>query len=175
MFQKLNVQSNSGTIIPDISDVLESVNRQMLLIFKTNELIRGIESSLKTQNRMTAFWVMSKCCVRSSYMERKAETLKSSKSLYYLLQVREQWEILKLNVFYVCLGIWNFGLIDAVKQIMSQMKDEAQSYAIGLKFWSFLILSLWGRLLIVKYIIFKIKIVKLKIFKLFAFNHFTGS
>jgi hypothetical protein len=38
-------------LLPQISDVLENINRQMLLILKTNDLMRGVEFTLKAQNR----------------------------------------------------------------------------------------------------------------------------
>lgn len=114
--QKQYLQNNAGHAVKSISNILENVNRQMLLIFKTNDLIRGIETTLQTQNRMTAFWAMSKCCVKSAYHELK--TAKYSKVQYLYLDLQERWEIFKLNIFYVILGLWNFGLIDAIQQII---------------------------------------------------------
>nr|CAD7409427.1 unnamed protein product [Timema poppensis] len=38
-------------LLPQISDVLAKVNRQMLLILKTNDLMRGVEATLKAQSR----------------------------------------------------------------------------------------------------------------------------
>lgn len=114
--QKDTLQHNTSLVLPHISDVLEQVDRQMLLILKTNDLIRGIESTLRTQNRMTAFWVMSKCCLRSSFGEEKS--LAKSKSKRWSILLREKWEIFKLNVYYIYLGLINFGLIAAVKELL---------------------------------------------------------
>ena len=47
-----------------IADVLANVNRQMLLIFKTNDLLRAMEHTLGTQNAMAGFVQMSRSCVR---------------------------------------------------------------------------------------------------------------
>ncbi|CAD7089546.1 unnamed protein product [Hermetia illucens] len=108
------VQNNSKVVLPRIADVLEQVNRQMLLILKTNDLIRGIETTLGTHNRMTAFWVMSKCCVRSVYDEEKkkrpARLSKISSTL------RENWEIFKLNIYYLYLSIVNLTGLSALKR-----------------------------------------------------------
>lgn len=114
--QKNTLQNNTSLVLPHISDVLEQVDRQMLLILKTNDLIRGIESTLHTQNRMTAFWVMSKCCLYSSFSEQKQQSTKKSQRLAILL--REKWEIFKLNVYYLYLGLINFGLLAAVKELL---------------------------------------------------------
>ncbi|PSN36568.1 putative aarF domain-containing protein kinase 1 [Blattella germanica] len=42
-------------LLPQISDVLENVNRHMLLILKTNDLMRGVEFTLQAQNRCFYF------------------------------------------------------------------------------------------------------------------------
>lgn len=105
-------------MLPHISDVLEQVDRQMLLILKTNDLIRGIESTLRTQNRMTAFWVMSKCCVQSSYAEQRAQKIATGSTGIFWLRLRERWELLKLNCYYLYLGLINFGFLEALKQVI---------------------------------------------------------
>ncbi|XP_013113859.2 aarF domain-containing kinase 1 [Stomoxys calcitrans] len=114
--EKDTLQNNTSLVLPHISDVLEQVDRQMLLILKTNDLIRGIESTLGTQNRMTAFWVMSKCCLLSSFGEEKSLARTKSKRLG--LQLREKWEIFKLNLYYLYLGLINFGFMAAVKELL---------------------------------------------------------
>ncbi|XP_005187378.1 aarF domain-containing kinase 1 isoform X2 [Musca domestica] len=114
--EKDTLQQNTSLVLPHISDVLEQVDRQMLLILKTNDLIRGIESTLHTQNRMTSFWVMSKCCLRSSFGEEK--TLAKTKTKRLGLVLRERWEIFKLNVYYLYLGLLNFGLMAAIKELL---------------------------------------------------------
>ncbi|KAH8269482.1 hypothetical protein KR018_003891 [Drosophila ironensis] len=113
--QKNTLQSNTSLVLPHISDVLEQVDRQMLLILKTNDLIRGIESTLRTQNRMTAFWVMSKCCVQSSYAQQRAQQTTSS---ILWLKLRERWELFKLNCYYLYIGLINFGFLEALKQVI---------------------------------------------------------
>lgn len=37
----------------------------MLLIFKTNDLLRGIETTLGTRASASSFLNMSRCCVRA--------------------------------------------------------------------------------------------------------------
>lgn len=92
------LQKEFPTVLPQISYVLESVNRQMLLILKTNDLIRGIEHTLKTNRRMGAFRVMSSCCIRSVYNEK----LENAKNGFdkFILTVAQYWQLLKINVFY---------------------------------------------------------------------------
>lgn len=45
-------QTEIPNLLPVINEILARVNRQMLLILKTNDLLRGIESTLQTQSRL---------------------------------------------------------------------------------------------------------------------------
>ena len=47
------IKENVVRYLKEIADVLAYVNRQMILILKTNDLLRNIEYSLGTQNRYT--------------------------------------------------------------------------------------------------------------------------
>lgn len=114
--QKELLQTSSSSVIPQLSDVLEQVDRQMLLILKTNDLIRGIESTLGTKNRMTAFWVMSKCCIHSSY--KNAINTETNNLQKWRLIFGEKWAIFKLNIYYLFIGLKNYGLFTSIKQLL---------------------------------------------------------
>ncbi|KAJ8979444.1 hypothetical protein NQ317_006758 [Molorchus minor] len=68
--EKKFMKQNFTGILPKISEVLQNVDPQMLLVLKTNDLMRGIEHTLRTGTRMGAFCVMSECCVKSVYKQR---------------------------------------------------------------------------------------------------------
>ncbi|XP_055594227.1 aarF domain-containing kinase 1 [Uranotaenia lowii] len=114
--EKEMIQNEGKLVIPHISDVLEKVDRQMLLVLKTNDLIRGIETTLKTQNRMTAFWVMSKCCIKSvgnqEYLQAPDPWRKLSTCF------RENWAILKLNLYYLYRGLVTLHFFSALKMVL---------------------------------------------------------
>jgi aarF domain-containing kinase len=107
--------TGGALVLPDIADILEKVDRQMLLILKTNDLIRGIETTIKTQDRMTAFWVMSKCCVKSV----KNEEIHKANSYYrkFALTLRKNWSVFKINFFYVCMGFRQGCFFATMKQL----------------------------------------------------------
>ncbi|KAL0276063.1 UNVERIFIED_CONTAM: hypothetical protein PYX00_003726 [Menopon gallinae] len=84
-----------------IGDVLQTVNRELLLILKANDLLRGIEFSLKIDKRQASFLVMTKCCVNSLYEERKKQCQYMIKKVY--LSVSRAWAIFKINVYYTYL------------------------------------------------------------------------
>ncbi|KAL7738678.1 hypothetical protein ACLKA6_006964 [Drosophila palustris] len=114
--EKNTLQNNTSLVLPHISDVLEQVDRQMLLILKTNDLIRGIEATLRTQNRMTAFWAMSKCCVQSTYAEQRLQ--QTAGTTRWRLELSERWELFKLNIYYLYLGLINLNFLAALKQVL---------------------------------------------------------
>uniref|UniRef100_A0A1I8ACY4 Protein kinase domain-containing protein n=1 Tax=Steinernema glaseri TaxID=37863 RepID=A0A1I8ACY4_9BILA len=64
----------AASLIPQISQVLERVPSSMLLILKTNDLLRSIEHRMGTLNRQDTFLQMSRCCVRSVFEYRLSNT-----------------------------------------------------------------------------------------------------
>ncbi|XP_045465484.1 aarF domain-containing kinase 1 [Harmonia axyridis] len=102
------VKQNLSSILPQMSTVLDSVNRQMILIFKTNDLIRGIEHTLKTSKKMRAFKVMSECCVNSVYDQKKMNCSSNLEKLK--IQLAQFWALLKLTVYYKYLQLTNFSI-----------------------------------------------------------------
>ncbi|KAI5727074.1 hypothetical protein M8J76_013711 [Diaphorina citri] len=87
-------QRDVPNLIPEISDILTRVNRQVLLILKTNDLIRGIEHTLKTHARRVSLLVMSRCCIRSVYSEEYSHAHSHLKKC--VLLISEKWQLFKL-------------------------------------------------------------------------------
>lgn len=92
------MQSAFTSILPQISEVLDQVNRQMLLILKTNDLMRGIEHTLSTEARMGSYKVMSECCVKSIYNEKICNS--ASKVTKFKLKATQYWTLLKIKVYF---------------------------------------------------------------------------
>jgi len=107
--------TGGALVLPDIADILEKVDRQMLLVLKTNDLIRGIETTLQTHDRMTAFWVMSKCCIKSV----RNEEISKSESYWrkFALTLRASWSLFKINFFYVYMGFAQGSFYTTMKQL----------------------------------------------------------
>ncbi|XP_031825652.1 aarF domain containing kinase 1 [Nomia melanderi] len=115
--EKQEFQSEIPNLLPEISDVLQRVNRQMLLILKTNDLVRCIEHSLHTESRMFGMMEMSKCCIQSVY----GEQLKSCKNTWikWKLSVAKQWSLFKLSLYYLYLGALNFNIKESIDSFMN--------------------------------------------------------
>lgn len=113
--EKELLQKGTSTVLPHISDILAKVDRQMLLILKTNDLIRGIETSLETQNRKTAFWVMSKFCIKSIYKTEYDNAKTHWKR--FTSSMASRWDLFKLNCYYLYRGIVNLSLLSTVRML----------------------------------------------------------
>ncbi|KAK1339404.1 hypothetical protein QTO34_020087 [Cnephaeus nilssonii] len=72
--ENIEIRNNAATYLPQISQLLNRVPRQMLLIFKTNDLLRGIEATLGTRASASSFLNMSRCCVRALATHNKKNT-----------------------------------------------------------------------------------------------------
>lgn len=114
--EKELVQNNSKLVLPSISDILEQVDRQMLLILKTNDLIRNIETTLQTQSRNTSFLVMSKCCLES--VARQEIHHSTSKWQRFGRILHKNWMLFKLNIYYMYLGLSNFNIFLTLRQLL---------------------------------------------------------
>ncbi|XP_058809966.1 aarF domain-containing kinase 1 [Phymastichus coffea] len=114
-------QKEIPDLLPKITEVLERVNRHMLLVLKTNDLIRSIEYNLNTQARMSAFLQMSTCCIKSVYGEKFRNC--NSKWSRCLISLQEHWSLFKVVIYYTYLGMINFSLKDF---IFSFYKEEIE-------------------------------------------------
>lgn len=65
--EKTMFQNELPNLLHYITQCLENVDRQALLVLRTNDLIRSIEYALGMQERMCGFTVMTKCCLTSVY------------------------------------------------------------------------------------------------------------
>lgn len=67
------IRTNAGLYLPQISELLNRVPRQMLLLLKTNDLLRGIETTLQTRASSSSFINMSRCCIRAIARHKRSK------------------------------------------------------------------------------------------------------
>uniref|UniRef100_A0A8R1XMJ3 ABC1 domain-containing protein n=1 Tax=Onchocerca volvulus TaxID=6282 RepID=A0A8R1XMJ3_ONCVO len=94
---KREIKSYAATLIPEISQVLERMPRSMLLILKTNDLLRSIEYRLGTQGRADTFIQMARCCVRSVHQRSAEQT--NSLLMKICVYVRMYITLFKITIF----------------------------------------------------------------------------
>ncbi|XP_015791523.1 uncharacterized aarF domain-containing protein kinase 1 [Tetranychus urticae] len=95
---------------PQIAAILNRVPREMLLLLKTNDLLRSIEYSLGTKGERTSLLTMSKCCVRSIYEKKLLECRNILSST--IIRLQKNWQLAKISVYqfylwFTCLMLVN--------------------------------------------------------------------
>uniref|UniRef100_A0A9J7Y9L2 AarF domain containing kinase 1 n=2 Tax=Cyprinus carpio TaxID=7962 RepID=A0A9J7Y9L2_CYPCA len=63
--EDVDIRTNVALYLPQISELLNRIPRQMLLPLKTNNLLRGIETILQTRASSSSFINISRCCTRA--------------------------------------------------------------------------------------------------------------
>ncbi|XP_071450783.1 aarF domain-containing kinase 1 [Hetaerina americana] len=121
--EKDSFQKEIPHLLPQITDVLATVDRQMLLILKTNDLLRGIEYTLRTHMRMGAFRVMAELCIKSYYNERLAESKSKWESVR--LSVELYWSVMRLYAYYAFLPL--MISLPALPSMSDVIKNALQS------------------------------------------------
>ncbi len=91
------IKDNARRYFREIIDVLAFVNRQMILIFKTNDLLRAIEHALGTSASMISFIQMSRACFRCLNHDRYRSCRSSWCRVYVSLVA--QWHQFKITVY----------------------------------------------------------------------------
>ncbi|KAL4237932.1 putative aarF domain-containing protein kinase 1 [Mactra antiquata] len=91
------LKDNVATYFNEISQVLNSIPRQMLLIMKTNDVLRGIEASLQTRANASSFINMSKCCTRAlgNYKLKQSDGWFQSMSVHF----DTRWQLLRIQLY----------------------------------------------------------------------------
>lgn len=67
------IRLNAATYVTEITELLNKVPRQLLLLLKTNDLLRSIDFRLKTRATSCSFITMSRCCIRALTEQRLQE------------------------------------------------------------------------------------------------------
>lgn len=76
----------------------------MLMIFKTNDLLRGIESTLNTRWNARSFITMSECCIRALHKHKRKKCHGAILCLFRVT-IQEQYALLMLTIYKWCLWI----------------------------------------------------------------------
>ena len=85
--QMAAIQLNIPHYLPEITQLLDGVPRQLVLVLKTNDLLRGIEHTLGTGQQHTRYLTMAKSCLRALGQHQMA-TASWTKALYWRLRTR---------------------------------------------------------------------------------------
>ncbi|XP_055989698.1 aarF domain-containing protein kinase 1 [Sorex fumeus] len=118
--EDLEIRSHAANYLPQISQLLNHVPRQMLLIFKTNDLLRGIEASLGTRASASSFLNMSRCCVRALTRHR----MKTARSLLRRAQISlsEAFHLWQISLHELVLHVKGLRLASCLRALLSWLR-----------------------------------------------------
>ncbi|XP_045865707.1 aarF domain-containing protein kinase 1 isoform X3 [Meles meles] len=113
------IRNNAANYLPQISQLLNHVPRQMLLLFKTNDLLRGIEAALGTRASASSFLNMARCCIRALAAHKK----KNSRSLFRRTQIsfREAFSLWQINLHELILHVKGLRLASWVLALLCRL------------------------------------------------------
>ena len=120
--QAEEIQDQALNYLVEISEVLERIPRQMLLILKTNDVLRGIESKLKITKNAESFLNMSRYCIKTIAKEKmyfcKTLTCKLHTQLHF------NWLLCKISMleFFLwlsstSLGKYSWKILDTARHL----------------------------------------------------------
>ena len=95
--QLKEVQEGIVEYVPLITEIFERLPREMILILKTNDLLRGLDARLRTKTASASFIAMSKCCLRALYHDERAKCAGMYSRL--LIDCRYIYDMSRLVVF----------------------------------------------------------------------------
>uniref|UniRef100_A0AC35GMF8 Protein kinase domain-containing protein n=1 Tax=Panagrolaimus sp. PS1159 TaxID=55785 RepID=A0AC35GMF8_9BILA len=101
--ERMEIQQFAASLIPQISQLLDKMPREMLLILKTNDLLRAIERSLGIANRKETFLEMARCCTYAAYHDNMKFATTYWKEIFLSYQ-------LYFNLFKIYLATWYFAI-----------------------------------------------------------------
>uniref|UniRef100_A0A158PC39 ABC1 domain-containing protein n=1 Tax=Angiostrongylus cantonensis TaxID=6313 RepID=A0A158PC39_ANGCA len=96
--EKSELRLYAASLIPQISELLHRMPREMLLILKTNDLLRNLEHVLETENRSDSLIEMSKCVLRSHY-ESKLKNGQHSIWEAFGIRLELLWALFKIHTY----------------------------------------------------------------------------
>lgn len=95
--QMESIQLKIPHYLPEITQLLDGVPRQLVLVLKTNDLLRGIEHSLGTGPQLTSYLTMAKSCLRALGEHQVATTHSWTTALYW--RVRTKLSLLAVHTY----------------------------------------------------------------------------
>ncbi|KAL7379674.1 hypothetical protein ABVT39_003989 [Epinephelus coioides] len=98
--EDVEIRTNAALYLPQISELLNRVPRQMLLLLKTNDLLRGIETTLRTRASSSSFINMSRCCIRAMARHKRSKTQSRRRRLQITLaESLSLWRLTMYELF----------------------------------------------------------------------------
>ncbi|XP_069064499.1 aarF domain-containing protein kinase 1 isoform X2 [Pleurodeles waltl] len=115
----VEIRSSAAAYLPQISQLLNNVPREMLLLLKTNDLLRGIETALCTRADASSFITMSRCCVRAMAEYRRIRA--HSAVDWARISLSENIKLFELSVYELFLWVRGSWLASSILALLGRI------------------------------------------------------
>uniref|UniRef100_A0A8C2AH15 AarF domain-containing protein kinase 1 n=1 Tax=Cyprinus carpio TaxID=7962 RepID=A0A8C2AH15_CYPCA len=95
--EDVEIRTNVALYLPQISELLNRIPRQMLLPLKTNNLLRGIETILQTRASSSSFINISRCCTRAIARHKRSKIKSRTRRLQ--ISLSQYWSLCQIDLF----------------------------------------------------------------------------
>lgn len=124
------IQTGALDFVSQITDVFEKMPRELVMVFKTNDLLRGLDARLKTSAASASFICMSKSCLRAVYEAEyvQCETMVSKWKLYS----KFKWNEFRLLVYQMSLSLPSINVFSSPTVLVTGIGDFLLGNVISL-------------------------------------------
>ena len=116
-YQAELIRESAATYVTQINELLNRVPRQLLLLLKTNDLLRSIDYRLKTSATSCSFITMSRCCIRAVTKQRLQHC--SSWRDWFLIQADSTFSHFRITLYQVYVSNVVTSLRSLISRIMN--------------------------------------------------------
>ncbi|XP_041828248.1 aarF domain-containing protein kinase 1 isoform X4 [Melanotaenia boesemani] len=116
LYQDVEIRTNAALYLPQISELLNRVPRQMLLLLKTNDLLRGIETTLQTRASSSSFINMSRCCIRAIARHKRSKARSRRRRLQ--ISLAESLSLWRLSMYEFFLWLRGSTVVSWLKTLL---------------------------------------------------------
>uniref|UniRef100_A0A3Q3JMT5 AarF domain-containing protein kinase 1 n=1 Tax=Monopterus albus TaxID=43700 RepID=A0A3Q3JMT5_MONAL len=107
--EDVEIQTNASLYLPQISRLLNRVPRQMLLLLKTNDLLRSTEITLQTRASSSSFISISRCCIRAIARHKRSKAQSRMRRLQ--ISLAESLDLGRLTMYEMFLWVKSSMLV----------------------------------------------------------------
>ena len=116
-YQAELIRESAATYVTQINELLNRVPRQLLLLLKTNDLLRSIDYRLKTSATSCSFITMSRCCIRAVTKQR-LQHCRSWRD-WFLIQADSTFSHFRITLYQVYVSNVVTSLRSLISRIMN--------------------------------------------------------
>eukprot|EP00794_Sanderia_malayensis_P020360 gene20360-22368_t len=117
------IQEFAVQYMPEITDVLNRIPRQMILLLKTNDLLRGIDSKLSTPKSLVT---LSRCCIKAvmDYDLQNCDSIFGKVKIHFQANLDQ----FKITLYQLSLTIYGRKFINVFTYLYNSLNNVLRTF-----------------------------------------------